>query len=404
MPGTYLDTFWQHDPTANAPPRYRRACRYHPFVPLPLAELAVSLDAATSGAVSDAEAAMAKLNAQAYPALAPLARLLLRTESIASSKVEGLQLGARELARAEAKAEGGRKIGETASEILRNIDAMELAIDRAATASTFGIEQIRDVHARLMSATATRHIAGTIRTEQNWIGGNNYNPCGADFVPPPPERVDALLHDVCHTIDDTVLPPVVQAALIHAQFETVHPFADGNGRTGRALIHVVFRRRGITPSYVPPVSVILAANRDRYIQGLTGFRGDDISAWIRQFADACTAAAQLAQSYITAVRELTETWRERLATHPDAPRQGAAAWALIGVLPAHPTITGPVAIAATGRARASVYSAIAQLEEAGILAKLAGNTRNQVWESVELLDLLEGLDAGRLPPHEAELA
>ena len=400
MPGTYLDTFWQHDPAANAPPRYRRACRYRPFVPTSLADLPITLDADTAGAVSDAESAIAALNAHAYPALAPLARLLLRTESIASSKVEGLQIGARELARAEAKAESGRKISGTAAEIIGNIDAMELAIDRAATVTAFGAEQIRDVHTCLMAASATPHIAGVIRKEQNWIGGNNYNPCGADFVPPPPEQVEALLHDLCHAINDTVLPPVVQAALVHAQFETIHPFPDGNGRTGRALIHVVFRRRGTTPSYVPPISVILAAHRDRYINGLTEFRGVDTAAWIRQFADACTSAAQLAQVYVAAVNTLTERWRRRLAEHPEAPRLGAAAWALIDALPAHPTITGPVAIAATGRARAAVYTALDQLEQAGVLIKLSGGQRNQTWESTELLELIERLDAGRLPDAE----
>jgi Fic family protein len=397
VPGSYINIIWQHDPATNAPPRYRRACRYRSFIPTTLAELAISLDAETAGAVSDAEFAIAALNTHAYPALAPLARLLLRTESIASSKVEGLQIGARELARAEAKADGGRRIGSSALEIIGNIDAMELAIDRAATATTFGLAEIRDVHARLMDASPTPQLAGTIREAQNWIGGNNYTPCGADFVPPPPERVAALLVDLCGSMSDTVLPPVVQAALIHAQFETIHPFLDGNGRTGRALIHVVFRRRGTTPAYVPPVSIILAGHRDRYIEGLTGFRGDDLSAWIRQFADACAAAAQLASVYVTAVSRLTDQWRRRLAAHPDAPRAGAAAWALLDVMPAHPTITGPVAVAATGRARAAVYQGLDQLERAGILTTLASTPRNKVWESLELLDLIEGLEAGRLP-------
>ena len=397
MPGTYIDTIWKHDPAANAPPRFRRACRYRSFLPTRLADLTISLDAETAGAVSDAESAIAALNARAYPALAPFARLLLRTESIASSKVEGLQIGARELARAEAKADGGRRIGSNTLEILANIEAMELAIDRAATATTFGLSEIREVHTRLMDSSPSPRIAGSIRRVQNWIGGNNYNPCGADFVPPPPERVAALLDDLCGSMNDTVLPPVVQAALIHAQFETIHPFLDGNGRTGRALIHVVFRRRGLTPAYVPPVSVILAEHRDRYITGLTGFRGDDLAVWIRQFADACTAAAQLASAYVSSVSQLTDLWRRRLAAHPGAPRAGAAAWTLIDILPAHPTITGPVAIAATGRARAAVYQGLDQLERAGILTTLAHTQRNKIWESTALLALIEGLEAGRLP-------
>ncbi len=397
MPGRYVETFWQHDPAANAPPRYRRACRYRAFIPLPVSELRIALDAETAGAVSDAEFAIAALNAVAFPALAPLARLLLRTESIASSRVEGLQLGARDLARAEAKAKSGAKVGGSALEILGNITAMEVAIDKAASAPTFGVSEMCEVHARLMASSPSPRIAGTIRAMQNWFGGNNYNPCGADFVPPPPDHVEVLLDDLARAMNDTVLPPVVQAALIHAQFETIHPFLDGNGRTGRALVHVVLRRRGTTPAYVPPISVILAGDRDRYIQALTAFRGDDISAWIRHFADACTTAAQLAKAYALEVGRLSERWRQRLADQPEAPRADATAWALIDVLPAHPTITASAAASATGRARAAVYQALEELELAGILRRISSSLRNQAWESAELLQLIEGLESGALP-------
>jgi len=397
MPGEYLDMIWKHDPTADAPPRHRRACRYRPFVPALLSKLEVSLDAETAGAVSEAEGAIAALNAHAYPALAPLARLLLRTESIASSKVEGMQLGVRELARAEARADVGERVGPTAVEIMANINAMELAIEQAAAAKTFRTADISAIHHRLMSTANHPRRAGQVRAEQNWIGGNDYTPCGADFVPPPPDRVDRLLADLCHAVNDDILPPVVQAAIVHAQFETIHPFHDGNGRTGRALIHVVFRRRGTAPTYVPPISVVLAAARKRYIAGLGEFRGNGVEPWIRRFADAAGQAARLAQAYVGAVRELTINWRERLS-NAAAPRAGAAAWALIDVLPAFPMITAPAAIAATGRARAAVYLAVEQLEEAGVLKPVSESRRNRVWEAAGLLDLLAGLEAGRFPP------
>ena len=396
MPGTYHDAFWQHDPTAHAPPRYRRACRYRTFTPDRLSDIKVALDAETAGAVSEAEAAISALNRHAFPALAPLARLLLRTESIASSKVEGLQMGVRELARAEARAETGSKVGPTALEILANIDAMETAIHETASATTFKVAEIITIHTRLMTASPTPKLAGTIRTEQNWIGGNDYNPCGADFVPPPPDSVDSLLADLCRAINDNTLPPVVQAALVHAQFETIHPFHDGNGRTGRALILVVLRRRGITPAYVPPISVVLAAKRKGYIAGLTEFRGDGVRSWIRRFADSTATAARMAHEYLIAVQLLTDRWREQLAKG-QAPRADAAAWALIDVLPAHPMLTGPAAITATGRARAAVYQAIEQLEQAEVLVLASTSKRNQVWEPAGLLDLLEGLEAGRFP-------
>jgi len=396
LPGTYTDHIWKHNPTIYAPSPYRRACKYRAFIPDRLATLTVSLDAETAGAVSQAEQAIAALNAQAHPALAPLARLLLRTESIASSKVEGLQLGVRDLARAEARADTGEKVASTAREILANIDAMELAIDQASAAAECTIADIVAVHARLMTASPTPRIAGALRDEQNWIGGNDYNPCGADFVPPPPKHVKPLLQDLCRAINDDTLPPVVQAALVHAQFETIHPFLDGNGRTGRALIHVVLKRRGLTSAYVPPISVALSLRRNSYIAGLTSFRGDSVVSWIRHFADAANTSAELARAYLGAVSRQITVWRETLARHA-APRADSAAWEIIAALPAHPMITGPTAIAATGRARAAVYQALDQLQEAGILRPVSESKRNRVWEAVGMFDLLEGLEEGRAP-------
>jgi Fic family protein len=393
MPGRYFEKTWTYQPEIHAPARYKRACRYRAFVPEPLAALEASLDLPRSGVVSEAEHGIRELNDAGGPGLAPLARLLLRTESIASSKVEGMQLGVRELARAEAKVESGEKPGVTARDVLANIDAMMLAVDEAATRRTFGLPDILAIHRRLLERTEHKRIAGILRTGQNWIGGNDHNPCGADFVPPPPEAVSPLLADLCAAINDDRLSPLVQAALVHAQFETIHPFDDGNGRTGRALIHVVLRRRGLAPRYVPPVSLAFAASRDRYIAGLTAFRGEDVGRWIDYFAAASATAAQQARAYLAAATRLGDQWRSRLE-HSDPPRKGAAAWALIDVLPAHPIITAPMAIAATGRARAAVYDAISQLEKAGVLQPLSTARRNQSWEPVGLLDLIAAMEAG----------
>jgi len=182
--------------------------------------------------------------------------------------------------------------------------------------------------------------------------------------------------------------------LVHAQFETIHPFDDGNGRTGRALVQVILRRRGLAPAYVPPISVVLASARDRYIEGLTLYRDDQVGEWVEQFAAAAARAAQLAAAYLKAVNTLLATWRTRL-TERVSPRADAAAWALIDVLPAHPVITGPVAAAATGRAKAAVYQALAELETAGVLEPLAASKRNRSWEAVGLLDLIASLEAGQ---------
>lgn len=394
MPGQFSARTWRHDPAMDAPPKYRRACRYEAFIPEPLTGLKLDLPAETAGVVSEAESATRALNEAANPALAPLSRLLLRTESIASSRVEGMQADVRDFARAEARHDLGRLLGRETAEVLANLDAMELALHEAAAADGFGPPEILAIHKRLMENGRLAHLAGKFRTGQNWIGGNDYNPCGADFVPPPVEELDALLHDLCIAIVDDRLPPLVQAALVHAQFETIHPFDDGNGRTGRALIHVVLRRRNLAPSYVPPVSVVLANQRERYIEGLTRFRGTEVVEWIEQFAAATYSAARLATAYLREVRALSARWSRMLAEMPGAPRADAAAWAVIHVLPALPIITAPAAVAATARARSQVYVGIRQLEDAGVLIPLSGSRRNRSWEAIGLLDLLAGLEAG----------
>jgi Fic family protein len=398
LPGRRVTLTWEHEPALYAPAKFRRACRYEAFIPEPLSALPLTLTAEVAGVVSEAEAAIRALNDVARPALAPLARLLLRTESIASSKVEGMHLDARELARAEARMEIGNKAGATALEVMGNIDAMALAVEQAATAERFGVDEVLAIHSRSMEHAPNPRIAGRLRTGQNWIGGNDYNPCGADFVPPPPEHVAPLLYDLCDAINDDLLPPMVQAALVHAQFETIHPFDDGNGRTGRALIHVVLRRRGLAPAYVPPISVALAAARDRYIAGLTRFREDGVEAWVEQFAASGASAAHLATAYLKAVQALVARWRAQLRALPKAPRADAAAWALIDVLPGHPLITAPVAAAATGKSKPATYQAIEELHAAGVLTPLSESRRNRVWEANGLLDLLAGFESGRTYP------
>lgn len=395
MGGRFVDCVWEANQDRDTPARYRRACRYQAYVPDRLADVKLDLEIELAGLVGEAERRIQGLNAVARTAVAPLSRLLLRTESIASSKVEGLPIGIRELARAEARADGGQgRVSATAQQVMANMDAMDTAIHEASEVSVFGVAEIVRIHERLMSTSPSPHIAGRVRTVQNWVGGNDYNPCGADYVPPPPEAVPALLEDLCSAINEEVTPPIVQAALVHVQFESIHPFEDGNGRVGRALIHVVLKRRAIALHYVPPISVMFANARDRYIAGLTRFRTGDTSGWLELFAGAAAEAAKLAERYVEAVGTLSEEWRRALAQHASSPRRDAAAWAVIDILPAYPYLAAPIAAAATGRSRPQVYQAIEQLVSAGILVPAGQAGRAQVYEASGLVDLLQGLERG----------
>lgn len=393
MRGHLVRKVWQFDPALYAPPRYRRACEYEVFIPDPLADLSISLPGDVGTIVSEAETAIARLNSKAVPALIPLARLLLRTESIASSKVEGMQVDARTLARAEVAQDTGRSVGTNAAEVLANIDAMQFAVEHASATDQIVPENLQAIHRALLERAPNSSIAGRLRVRQNWIGGNNYNPCGADFVPPPPEEVSPLLNDLSSFCNKEDLSPLVQAAIAHAQFETIHPFDDGNGRTGRALVQVLLRRRGLAPTFVPPISVALARDKDRYIRGLTLFREDRIGEWIGIFAAAAAHASTLAARYVDLVAELQTRWRKQLR-ETSSPRADAAAWAIIGVLPGYPVVTVPVAVVATSRTKPAVNSAVQELVKAGVLSPASESRRNRAWEAVGLLDLIVQLESG----------
>ena len=390
--GRYERRTWEaHPELTQAPPRFRRACDYDIFLPEPLDTDVYDLPGELATVVSDAEVAISQLNHFA-PRLAPLARLLLRTESIASSKVEGLQVDAKQLARAEVRDDIGRRASVDALEILANVDAMQFATEETARVGRVTPYEIVAVHRELMQRSNQR-IAGRLRDKQNWIGGNNYNPCGADFVPPPPEMVSALLEELCRFCERVDVPTLVQAALVHAQFETIHPFDDGNGRTGRALVQVVLRRRGLAPAYVPPISVVLARDKQRYVKGLTAYRDDRVLEWIEVFSLAATEASKLAERYLERVTALQELWRVQLKETVN-PRSDAAAWSLIDVLPAHPVVTLPVGVAATGKSKPAVNGAIPDLVAAGVLHPLSESQRNRAWEASELLDIIVDLEAG----------
>ena len=272
---------------------------------------------------------------------------------------------------------------------------MQFAIDEAASngADMTG-QRLLDIHALLMASEAAWTTPGQFRTVQNWIGGNDFNPCGADFVPPPPDEVPALLDDLLEACADESLPAIVQCAITHAQFETIHPFNDGNGRVGRALIHVLLRRRNLVANFVPPVSVVLANQRRRYIEALTNFRAGEPEQWIELFATAVARSVVLAKRYVIEVEALRARWRSAVEAQDSVPRADAAVWVLLDHLPAHPVLTGPAAVASTGRSKPAVNQAIEQLVVAEVLEPLSTGARNRSWEPVGLLDLVEGLESG----------
>ena len=384
---------WSNPYTSGLPRRDRASCDYSAYLPDPLIGRHIRLDGDVAADVADAEAALARFDATAA-ALADteaLARLLLRAESVASSRIEGLEVGGRRLLRAEAAEALGQSPQDiTATEVLGNIRAMSWALENTEPNSTITVAHLMEAHRRLLTSTAAAAHAGRIRDEQNWIGGSSFNPCAASFVPPPPEHVPELLDDLCAFCNTDDLPPVVQAALAHAQFETIHPFADGNGRVGRALIQLVLRRRGAAVRSTPPISLVLATWSDSYIAGLTAthYVGSPTSAaataganqWISLFATACRRAVELAETFEQRVVDLQADWRQRLGRL----RAGSSAALLIDALPGAPILTVDSAAQIIGRTFQATNQAIGRLLAAGILHQTNIGRRNRAFEAPDL--------------------
>lgn len=386
---------WTPDPSLPATPGLSMPFDYEAYVPEEIADTDPVLPASASRALQQADEAVRKLNDDlpSVTGLEALARQLLRQESVASSRIEGLVMSHRRLARA-AVAEDVQHRDANSESILANIAAMDHAITVTSALAELTPVAIVDVHRVLMESTRDARIAGVVRTSQNWIGGNNYNPRGAAFVPPPASEVDGLLADLAAFMNRHDLSPTLQAAIAHAQFETIHPFPDGNGRTGRCLIHVAYRRAALAPRFVPPVSLVLATNGDGYVGGLTAYRTGDAESWYLDFALTVIRACHAARLLAHELDKLEQRWLAQAGN----PRRDSTAHKLIQALPAQPILRSSHAMALTGAGTSAAHKALNDLHAAGVLKQVTVGRRNRAWEAVGLLGLVDEFEHGLAIP------
>jgi Fic family protein len=392
---------WAPELGSGLPRHDRGGCDYDVYLPDRLVERTFVFRGDVAADITDAEAAVQRLDLEASSLTNSegIARLLLRAEAVASSRIEGLEVGSRRLLHAEvARALGDEPRDVTAEEILGNINAMAWAVEALGDQDEIRPADILEIHRRLTIGTRLEGQGGMVRDRQNWIGGSSYNPCRAQFVPPPPDAVIPLLEDLCGFCNQDELPAVAQAAIAHAQFETIHPFADGNGRTGRALIHVILRLRGLASRVLPPISLVLSTWSDDYVHGLTRTRYvgspdersayDGLNDWVALFAAATRRAVDDARLYEDRVAELQTRWRAQLA-HV---RRGSALDLMLGVLPGIPVVTVGTAADAIRRSFQATNTAVAKLAGVGILRPVHVGRRNRAFEAPELIDAFNDLE------------
>lgn len=378
--GRYEELTWAPDFRRSG--RKQRARRYRAFIPDPIAAAEPVLQSQTTALCERAGNSVRELNADlaGLVSLEGLGRQLLRSEALASSQIEGLSIPPHKLAEAELD---GRPSPHRALEIMGTVAALKRAMEIGETAGELTTKTITEIHRELAVAPPLDRIAGQIREEVSWIGGTS--PPDAEYVGPPHRQVRPLLDDLCEFMNRDDISPLAQAAIAHAQFELIHPFGDGNGRVGRCLIHVLFRQRGLAPRYVPPISLVLGADKDAYIAGLQSFRAGETDRWVSQFARAAEVAARRAREFSGEVAALQAHWRELVKPV----RSDAAVLALVDVLPKYPVIVAAVAEREIGRSRPATISALARLAEVDALTRHRNQRRGDSWEAKGLFRLLK---------------
>ncbi|HWJ85151.1 MAG TPA: Fic family protein [Cellulomonas sp.] len=328
-------------------------------------------------AARQAAADIVLLEDEARGRLSSLEPFLLRTEAIASSRIEEQLTTVDQLARAQA----GIPAPMSARTVKGAIDGLRLMVERSSEGVT--LSTILAAHRPLMADDPhERHHAGRLRDVQNWISGADFAPVKAVHVPPHPGRVPALMDDLVAFAARRDLDPVVQAAVAHGQFESIHPFTDGNGRVGRSLINAVWRYRQVTRTVSVPVASAIVADREEYFRLVNDYRLGRVAPLVQYIASATSRAAREARVSARRLAGLPQEWQE--ASHA---RRGSAAHTLIHEhLLSHPLVDAHDVQRLTGASQASAYEAIARLEGAGVLRRITESRRNMTWAAGDVLD------------------
>ncbi|WP_166786662.1 MULTISPECIES: Fic family protein [unclassified Cryobacterium] len=328
--------------------------------------------------------AVAQADTDAEGHAAALSRFMVRTESVASSKIERISASALDYAQAVA----GNRGNASAMSMVAASAALHELITTVEQHKCFELEHIIDAHRALMKDDPDEaSYAGRLRDMQNWIGGSDYSPRGALHVPPAPARVAELMTDLVAYLNRDDVPVMVQAAIGHAQFESIHAFTDGNGRIGRALVSAVLRRRGVTRNAVVPLASGLLARRDDYFASLGAYRLGDPAPLVDLFARSARAAAECSRGTIARLKAMPDLWAAELR-----PRAGSAAAALIPAFYDHPVMSAAEIEARSGSVASQAYRAIDQLTLAGYIQEITGRKKNRVWAASEALAELDDLD------------
>ncbi|HEX9087288.1 MAG TPA: Fic family protein [Arthrobacter sp.] len=335
-------------------------------------------------ALEEAAVAVASLDVTAGTRMAAISGFLLRSEAVSSSKIEHVDANRDDYARAMI----GLKASADARSMVAAADAVQGMIDDAGHTGAIRTEAMLAAHRTLMKDDPVDAVyAGKFRDVQNWIGGSDHSPRGAIHVPPPPELVPGLMEDLFVFCNRTDVPIMAQAAIAHAQFESIHPFTDGNGRIGRALIGAISRRRKLTRNTVTPIASAMVADVDRYFALVNNYRTGDVDPFVLYLARSAVHASDAARESVAALDALPAMWLD-LAR----PRKGSADEKIIPWLLERPVFEAHNAAHVAGVSETSVYGALDRLTKAGVITPITQTKRSRAWVATEVLDEVDRLN------------
>lgn len=355
----------------------RQAGEYQAAIPADIANLELDLPASVLADADEASREIARFDAELGDEIAPFASVLLRSESAASSNIENLTASARAIAEAEALGNSGRR---NADLIVSNTEAMKAAV---ALADQIDEDAILAMHAALMRRSHP-DSAGRWRTEQVWIGGGAFGPRGADFIAPHQERVRPAIADLLTFARRGDVPTLPQVAIAHAQFETIHPFTDGNGRTGRALVQAMLRGKRLTRHITVPVSAGLLANTDDYFEALGSYRNGDPAPIVEQLSSASVLAVLNGRHLVADLRSIREQWNAQITA-----RRDSAVHRVADLLIRQPVFDALTLQRELGITTGNARRYIDPLVAAGVIVEFTDRRRNRAWRAPEVLGALD---------------
>lgn len=353
---------------------------YRAFIPAALPyDPPLRYDAGLLALLSEADQELARLDAatEFLPNPDLFVAMYVRKEAVLSAQIEGTQASLVDVLEHEARV--ARSGAKPVADVVNYIRAMNLGLERLATLP-LSLRLLREIHAELLrEARGSERTPGELRRSQNWIGPAGCTLANARFVPPPPAEAMAAMGDLERFLhDESPLPILVRAALVHAQFETIHPFLDGNGRIGRLLITFLLCAKGVLRRPMLYLSYDFKRRRQEYYDRLQAVRDEgDVEGWVRFFLE---GVRDVAREGTAAARRIQRLREEHRTLVTNSLRNSTAGFQLLDRLFERPVVTVQLVQELLGRSYPAANDLVAGFVNLGLLREITGGARNRVFQ------------------------